>query len=214
MPSGLAEFFSSLPPWVQGVIGFAIATASVIVAWKSILPHFIHEVPVGHEGVLYRRNIVVIRNGSPVKRRPGYYPVIPALYKYLNTDMRQQTTEDKEGFKVDLGSPSMTYVVSKITTFWRVVDSYRYQIRSADAEKYIREHVAGAGQSALLARNAPMSSEEVTQWCEWGGAQMQGLAAVGVTLDKVIVFGSFETRNHRFPTVIPTNGATVVAFNE
>jgi len=213
MPSGIAEFFASLPPWAQGVVTVAIATASVIVAWKGIIPHFIHEVPVGHRAVLYCRNVVVERNGEPIVRGPGYYLVVPALLKYMNTDVRQQTTEDHEGFKVDLGTPPMTYNVSEITINWHVDDPYKYQTGSADSERYIREQVAGMSQSALLGRNAPMSSEEITQWCKWSSAQTHNLTSVGATIDDVILFGSFDTRNHRFP-IQPPSGAAVAAFNE
>lgn len=197
MPTAVAEFFSSLPTWVQATIAIAIATASIVIAWRGILPHFIHEVPVAHEGVLYRRNRVVMKDGIAKKRGPGFYPIFPGLYKYQNTDIRSQTTVT-EGFKLDFTDSQMTYHVDGLTINWRVVDPHKYQTGSADSEAFVRERLREACRSALIATNdSTISKEEVTRWCR---EHTPTLADIGVVLQTVMITsGSFETRNHRFP---------------
>jgi hypothetical protein len=211
MPAAIAAFFDSLPTWVQASVAIAIAAASIVIAWKGILPHFIHEVPVVHEGVLYRRNKAVIHQGVVKKRGPGFYPILPGLYKYQNTDMRSQTTVT-EGFKLDFEKPFMTYHVDGLTINWLVCDSHKYQTGSADSEAFVRERLREACRAALIAtNNATISKEEVTAWCR---NHTPTLADIGVELQAVMITsGSFETRNHRFPKD-EIVGKTVVMADE
>ena len=197
MPAAVAEFFSSLPTWVQATVAGAIAIASIVIAWKGVIPHFIHEVPVLHEGVLYRRNRVVMRRGQVKKAGPGFYPILPGIYKYQNTDMRSQTSVTP-GFKLDIGAQSMTYHVDGLSITWAVEDSYKYQTGSADSESFVKERVREACRSCLISAESPtLAKEAITEWCQ---RHTPSLGDVGVVLQAVMInSGSYETRNHRFP---------------
>ena len=200
MPAAVAAFFASLPPWVQATVAIAIALATVIIAWKGVLPHFIHEVPVMHDGVMYFRNRVVWSRTHPGEAKtvgPGHYPQIPGILKYQNTDKRSQTSTTP-GFKLDFGTPPTTYNVDGLAITWRVVNAHLYQTGSADSELFVKERTREACRAALMSAADPtLSRATVTDWCR---RRTPTLVDVGVYLEDVLITsGSFETRNHRFP---------------
>ena len=196
MPSAVAGFFNSLPGWVQAMVGIAIALGAIIVAWKGILPHFVHEVPVGHAGVGCWRNRP-IRPESRLARMaevgPGYYLVIPALIRYLNVDMRQQTSASV-GFKVDLERPSITYNVDGLAIVWQVTDTYRFVTVSADPERFITERVREAARNVMSNRIDPLiTQDDITTECQFNipNLEQSGMELVSV----MITSGSRDTRN-------------------
>ncbi|HTK39292.1 MAG TPA: hypothetical protein VL362_00325 [Patescibacteria group bacterium] len=207
MTEAVAGFFDSLPGWVQATLAVAIGIGTVIIAWKNVIPNFVHEVRVMHKGVKYWRNRPMHdKQGNPQERDPGFYFAVPGLLKYQDTDMRDQTSLT-EGFRVDITIEGkwMTYVVDGLSVAWRVSSAFRYQIVNADPERFVIERVREACRALLSNGPTTMSSTDIAAQCR---RRIPSLSEIGVELVAVMITSaSFETRNH---VVMSHDGAPAV----